>query len=45
MPEKVYDIVGLGVSTVDLLMLVDHLPAEEEILRARLGSQPRAEGQ
>jgi sugar/nucleoside kinase (ribokinase family) len=29
-----YDVVGLGVSTVDLLMQVDHLPAEEEILRA-----------
>jgi len=34
MPEKSYDVVGLGVSTIDLLMLVDHLPAEEEILRA-----------
>ena len=34
MPPKRYDVVGLGVSTVDLLMQVDHLPAEEEILRA-----------
>ncbi|MBM3120629.1 MAG: carbohydrate kinase family protein [Chloroflexi bacterium] len=34
MPDKRFDIIGLGVSTIDLLMLVDHLPAEEEILRA-----------
>jgi len=34
MPEKSYDVIGLGVSTIDLLLLVDHLPAEEEILRA-----------
>ena len=34
MSTKRYDVVGLGVSTVDLLMQVDHLPAEEEILRA-----------
>jgi len=34
MPAKSYDILGLGVSTVDLLMQVDHLPAEEEVLRA-----------
>jgi sugar/nucleoside kinase (ribokinase family) len=34
MPPKRYDVVGLGVSTVDLLMQVDHLPADEEILRA-----------
>ncbi len=34
MPEKAYDVLGLGVSTIDLLMRVDHLPAEEEILRA-----------
>ena len=34
MPPKRYDVVGLGVSTVDLLMQVEHLPAEEEILRA-----------
>ena len=34
MSTKRYDVVGLGVSTVDLLMQVEHLPAEEEILRA-----------
>jgi sulfofructose kinase len=34
MPAKCFDVLGLGVSTVDLLMRVDHLPAEEEILRA-----------
>jgi sulfofructose kinase len=34
MPPKPYDVVGLGVSTVDILMQVDHLPTEEEILRA-----------
>jgi len=34
MPSKRYDVVGLGVSTVDLLMQVEHLPAEEELLRA-----------
>lgn len=34
MATKRLDIMGLGVSTVDMLMLVDHLPAEEEILRA-----------
>jgi sulfofructose kinase len=34
MPKRRFDVVGLGVSTVDLLMQVDHLPAEEEILRA-----------
>jgi sulfofructose kinase len=34
MSTKRYDVVGVGVSTVDLLMQVDHLPAEEEILRA-----------
>jgi sulfofructose kinase len=33
MPPKSYDILGLGVSTVDMLMQVDHLPAEEEVLR------------
>lgn len=35
MPTKLYNVLGLGVSTVDLLMQVDHLPAEEEILRAQ----------
>jgi sulfofructose kinase len=34
MPPKAYDVLGLGVSTVDLLLQIDHLPAEEEILRA-----------
>lgn len=34
MRDKPFDVVGLGVSTVDLLMQVDHLPADEEILRA-----------
>jgi sugar/nucleoside kinase (ribokinase family) len=34
MPPTRYDVVGLGVSTIDLLMQVEHLPAEEEILRA-----------
>lgn len=34
MPTKSFDILGLGVSTVDQLMQVDHLPAMEEILRA-----------
>ncbi len=28
------DVIGLGASTVDILCLVDHLPAEEEVLRA-----------
>jgi sulfofructose kinase len=28
------DVIGLGVSTVDVLSLVDHLPAEEEVLYA-----------
>ena len=28
------DVVGLGASTVDVLTLVDHLPAEDEVLRA-----------
>jgi len=34
MSTKRYDVVGLGVSTIDQLMQLDHLPAEEEILRA-----------
>ncbi len=34
MPTSRYDVVGLGVSTVDVLMQVDHLPAQEEVLRA-----------
>ncbi len=34
MPPTRYDVVGLGVSTIDLLMQVEHLPVEEEILRA-----------
>ncbi|MCX6071507.1 MAG: carbohydrate kinase family protein [Chloroflexi bacterium] len=34
MPPKSYDVLCLGVSTVDMLMQVDHLPAEEEVLRA-----------
>lgn len=29
-----HDVVGLGVATIDIVMLVDHLPAEEEIERA-----------
>jgi sulfofructose kinase len=29
-----FDIIGLGASTVDILSLVDHLPAEDENLRA-----------
>jgi sugar/nucleoside kinase (ribokinase family) len=29
------DIIGLGASTVDILSLVDHLPAEDENMRAR----------
>jgi sugar/nucleoside kinase (ribokinase family) len=29
-----FDVVGLGASTVDILSLVDHLPAEDENLRA-----------
>ena len=33
MPTKLFEMVGLGVSTVDLLMQIDHLPAEEEVLR------------
>ncbi len=28
------DVIGLGASTVDILCLVDHLPAEDEVLRA-----------
>jgi sulfofructose kinase len=28
------DVIGLGVSTVDVVSLVDHLPAEEEVQRA-----------
>lgn len=31
---KLHDIVGLGVSTVDLLMLADELPGEESVQRA-----------
>lgn len=34
MANRPYDVVGLGVSTVDLLLQIDHLPAEEEVLRA-----------
>lgn len=34
MPTKLFDILGLGVSTVDQLLLVDYLPVEEEVLRA-----------
>lgn len=34
MPLPRLDVLGLGVSTVDLLLQVDHLPVEEEILRA-----------
>ena len=29
-----FDVIGLGASTVDILSLVDHLPAEDEVLRA-----------
>lgn len=29
-----YDLIGLGVSTVDLVALVDHLPVQEEVQRA-----------
>lgn len=29
-----HDLIGLGVSTVDLVALVDHLPAQEEVQRA-----------
>jgi sulfofructose kinase len=29
-----FDVVGLGASTVDVLSLVDHLPADDEVLRA-----------
>jgi sulfofructose kinase len=28
------DVIGLGASTIDFLTLVDHLPAEDEVLRA-----------
>jgi sulfofructose kinase len=28
------DVIGLGASTVDVLSMVDHLPAEDEVLRA-----------
>ena len=28
------DVIGLGASTVDILSLVDHLPSEDEVLRA-----------
>src|SRR5512140_3638691 len=28
------DVIGLGASTVDILSLVDHLPAEDENMRA-----------
>jgi sugar/nucleoside kinase (ribokinase family) len=31
---KETDVIGLGVSTVDVVSLVDHLPAEEEVQRA-----------
>jgi sulfofructose kinase len=31
---KRYDVIGLGVSTLDLLMLVDDLPGEESVQRA-----------
>ena len=30
-----FDVIGLGASTLDVLSLVDHLPAEDEVLRAR----------
>ncbi len=30
-----YDVIGLGVSTLDLLMLADELPGEESVQRAR----------
>jgi sugar/nucleoside kinase (ribokinase family) len=29
-----FDVIGLGASTVDILSLVDHLPAEEDVQRA-----------
>jgi sugar/nucleoside kinase (ribokinase family) len=29
-----FDVIGLGASTVDVLSLVDHLPAEDEVLRS-----------
>ena len=29
-----YDVVGLGASVIDILQLVDHYPAQEEVLRA-----------
>jgi sulfofructose kinase len=32
MPQ--FDVIGLGASTLDVLSLVDHLPAEDEVLRA-----------
>ncbi len=33
-----YEVIGLGVSTVDVLALVDHLPAEEELELASQGT-------
>jgi sugar/nucleoside kinase (ribokinase family) len=33
--ETQFDVIGLGASTVDLLSLVDHFPAQEEVQQAR----------
>jgi sugar/nucleoside kinase (ribokinase family) len=33
-PDRKFDVVGLGVSTLDLLLVVDELPGEESVQRA-----------
>ena len=33
--EEPFDVIGLGVSVVDVVTLVDHFPAQDEVQRAQ----------